>query len=116
MARRSPAQVRRDAPLRPLDQPVPTIPGLSSRGAAAIARFEHDRLWPGAARELLDAWALFIRDPYHRLFDPRYGCGEPMCCPDPAELRATLDAIVHALPRKDARLLRTRLAALDANW
>lgn len=116
MARRSPARVRRDAPCPPLRGPVPTIPGLSARGTAAIARLESRRLWPGAAREALDAWALFLRDPYHRLYDPKYGCGEPMCCPDPAELRATLETIVHALPCKDARLLRARLAQLDANW
>jgi hypothetical protein len=116
MARRSPAQVRRDAPLPSLNRPVPTIPGLSPRGIAAIARFEHDRLWPGAAREALDAWTLLVRDPYHRLFDPKYGCGVPMCCPDPIDLHATLEAIVHILPRKDARQMRARLAALDANW
>jgi hypothetical protein len=116
MARRSPAQVRRDAPHPLLNRPMPTISGLSPRGAAAIARFERRRLWPGAAREALDAWTLFLRDTYHRLFDPKYGCDVPMCCPDPNELRATLEAIAHVLPRKDARLLRVRLAKLDARW
>jgi hypothetical protein len=67
-------------------------------------------------RGAFDAWALFIRDPYHRLLDPRYGYGILMCCPDPIELRAMLEAIVSALPSKDARRLRAHLAHLDAHW
>jgi hypothetical protein len=77
---------------------------------------ERRRWWPGAAREALDAWQRFLRDPYHRLFDPGSGCGLLQCCPDPVELRAMLEAIAHALPAKDARLLRARLAELDALW
>jgi hypothetical protein len=119
MARRSPARVRRDAPYRPPDRsfPIPTIPGISAGGAVAVAHFERRRQWPGAAREALDGWAQFLCNPYHRLYDHKYpGCGLPGCCTDPFELRATLEAIVHVLPRKDARLLRARLAELDANW
>ena len=116
MARRSPAQLRRDKPYRRLERPVPAIPGLSPRGLAAVVHHERRRLWPGAAREALDAWQRFLRDPYHRLFDPADGCGLLQCCPDPVELRAMLEAIVHALPSKDARLLRARLAELDALW
>lgn len=116
MARRSPAQVRHDAPAPRLDRPVPTIPGLSPQGLAAIVRLERERFWAGAARHALDARELFLRDPYHRRFDPSYSCGELLCCPDPAELRAILTAVVRALPEKDARRLRTRLAELDEAW
>lgn len=63
MARRSPSRVRYDAPARPFARPVPTLPGLSPRGLAAIVRLERDRFWPGAARQALDAWEVFLRDP-----------------------------------------------------
>jgi hypothetical protein len=114
--RRSPGQIRHDPPYAHLDPPIATLPGLSPRGVAAIARLERTRFWPGAAREALDAWALFLSDPYHRLFDPAYGCGVRMCCPDPAELRGVLRAVAHALPRQDARAFRRRLAGLDERW
>jgi hypothetical protein len=115
MARKSPARVRAVADRR-VDQPVPNIPGLSSRGRAAIVHLERTRLWPGAAREALDAWTRFLRDPYHRLFDSAYGCGVLACCPDPIELRRILHIVIHALPPHDARTLRRRVAELDDQW
>jgi hypothetical protein len=115
MARRSPARVRATAHRRH-DHPVPHLPGLSAQGRAAIARLERGRLWPGAAREALDAWTRLLRDPYHRLFDPAYGCGVLACCPDPDELRRILHMIAHTLPRHDARRFRRRLAQLDEQW
>lgn len=115
MARRSPAQVRA-ATHRRLAQPVPGLPSLSPRGRAALARLERTRLWPGAAREALDAWTHFLRDPYRRLFDPASGCGILACCPDPTELRRVLHIVSHGLPRHDARELRRRLAELDEQW
>jgi hypothetical protein len=116
MARRSPARVRADTPRPRLDKPVMMPPGLSVRGTAAVVQLERTRLWPGACHEALNAWARFLRDPHHRLFDPRYGCGEPLCCPDPGELRGILETVAHALPAKDARDFRQRLAILDARW
>jgi hypothetical protein len=115
MARRPPARVRAAASRR-LDQPVRTLPGLSSRGRAAIAELERTRFWPGAAREALDAWTRMLDDPYHRLFDSEYGCGVLACCPGVDELRPVLHAVAHALPRRDARQFRRRLAALDERW
>ena len=82
---------------------------MSYRGRVAVARLERKRYWPGAAEEALRAWLLFVRDPWHRLFDPAQSCGEMLCCPDPAELRALLAAVVHVLPKKDARVLRKRI-------
>jgi hypothetical protein len=118
MARRSPARVRAataGAHQRP-DHPIPSLPGLSARGRAAIACLERTRLWPGAAREAVDAWTRFLRDPYHRLFDPAYGCGVLSCCPDPDELRRILHMVARTLPRQDARRFRRRVATLDEQW
>ncbi|MFD0683921.1 hypothetical protein [Actinomadura fibrosa] len=81
-----------------------------------VARLEHSRFWPGAAAEALTAWEWFLRDPYHRLFDPQTGCGIMRCCPDPVELRQIFEAVAHALPWRDAREFRRRLALLDAQW
>lgn len=116
MGRRRPGAVRATAPHPRLDKPVAMLPGLSPRGIAAIVHLERTRLWPGAAHEVLRAWTMFLRDPYHRRFDPQYGCGELLCCPDPAELRGLLSMIAHALPPRDARAFRQHLAALDDQW
>ncbi|MFG2038765.1 hypothetical protein [Dactylosporangium sp. NPDC048998] len=83
---------------------------------AAIVRLERERLWAGAAYHVVDAWTRFLRDPYHRLFDSQYGCGELMCCPDPIELHSIIETITRALPKSDARTLRQRLSILDDQW
>ena len=108
MARRPPARIRAAAPHPRLDKPVTMPPGLSPRGTAAIVQLERTRFWPGACHEALKAWAQLLRDPYHRHFDPQYGCGELLCCPDPVELRGILETVAHALPAKDARAFRQR--------
>jgi hypothetical protein len=99
-----------------LDHPARMLPGLSPRAVAAIVQLERERLWAGAACDVVDAWTLFLRDPYHRLFDPQYGCGELMCCPDPVELRSIIETIARALPKQDARAFRQRLSILDDQW
>ncbi len=117
MARRSPARVRADPPRRgTTGEPVPTLGGLSPRGLACLVRLERTRLWPGAAAEALRAWEGFVRDPFHRLWDPESGCGVLRCCPDPDEVRHVLDLVAHALPAGDARTFRNRLAALAELW
>jgi hypothetical protein len=94
--------IARAGSLRPrLDRPVPMLPGISARGIAAIVQLERTRLWPGAAHQALQAWTQFLRDPYHRCFDPQYGCGELLCCPDPVELRGLLDTIASPAPSAD---------------
>lgn len=113
MARRPPARVRVDN-LRRGPERLPD--GLSARGRAQLVRLEHTRLRPGAAAEALDAWARFVRDPVHRIWEPGSGCGEPLCCPDPEELRRVLDLVAHHLPPRDAQRFRRRVAALDALW
>jgi hypothetical protein len=115
MARKSPARIRA-AYLRPVNPNVRSLPGLSRAGRAALAHLEQTKLWPGAAREALDAWDRFLYDPYHRLFDPSIGCGVMLCCPDLDEVRRILHVTAHALPPRDARHLRRRIAALEDRW
>lgn len=81
-----------------------------------MVRLEGSRLWPGAAAEALRSWELFVGDPMHRLWDSECGCGVMQCCPDPDELRRVLELVAHALPAKDARWFRQRVAAIDARW
>jgi hypothetical protein len=89
----------------------------SVRGAqVAIEDLERARFSLGAVREALDAYSRLLREPYHRLFDPEYGCGVVACCPDVDELRSILHAVAHTLPRRDARQFRRQVAALDENW
>jgi hypothetical protein len=72
---------------------------------------------PRQAEEALDAWRRFMRDPYHRLWDPRYaGCGCPDCCPDMNEARATLEIVTHHLPPRDAHRFRRMIALIDEDW
>ena len=93
------------------------MPGLSRSAQVAIARLERDRFWPGATTVALRFWAAFVRSPYHRLYDPRYpGCGIWECCTPPWEARAILEAVCHVLPRRDVRIFRHRLMALDDLW
>jgi hypothetical protein len=116
MGRKPPARVRA-ATLHPrLDKPVAMLPGISPRGVAAIVQLERTRLRPGAAHEVLKAWTLLLRDPYHRRFDLQHGCGELLCCPDPVEVRGILETVARSLPTKDARAFRRRLAILDDQW
>lgn len=113
MARRPPAQVRADF-IRRGPERLPD--GLSARGRARLTRLEHTKLWPGATAEALEAWARFVRDPVHRIWDTGSGCGQLVCCPDPEELRRVLDLVAHNLPVEDARRFRRRVAAADALW
>jgi hypothetical protein len=112
MARRSPARVRA-ATRRTIDVRVATPSGLSPRGVAFLVELERTRLWPGAAAELLRAWEGFVRSPLRRQHDPDdEGCGYG-CCLGPYGERRILDVIANALPPKDARNFRKRVAALD---
>jgi hypothetical protein len=115
MARKSPARVRADAPHR-RQVPACSIDGISARGRAVIAHLEHNQLWPGAAYAAVDAWSRLLRDPYHRLVDPSYGCPVFACCPDPDEVRRIIRMILSALPKRDARALRARIGDPDEDW
>jgi hypothetical protein len=98
------------------EERLPGINGLSPRGRSCLAELERTRLWPGAAAEALRLWTLFAREPRRRLWERDHGCGEFYCCPDPGEVREILERVAHALPPRDARAFRRRLAALDELW
>jgi hypothetical protein len=124
MPRRRPAQIRADGQARlsvssgPFGpRRVSQFPGLSARGRAVLARLEHTRLWPGQTEEALRLWRLFLRDPCHRLWDPRYpGCEYWGCCANMNEVRALLEIVADRLPPRDARRFRQMLKAIDEDW
>jgi hypothetical protein len=107
---------------RPLDEQERAragvdLPWLSRPGQVAIVDLERRKFSPCAVAFSLRWWSYFVQNPYHRLYDPRYGgCGIFECCPDPAEVRYILDVACHVLPKRDAKAFRRRLADLDAQW
>jgi hypothetical protein len=124
MPRRRPVQIRggRQArlfvgqgPFR--RQRVSQFPGLSPHGRCVVARLEHTRFVPGRAEQALRLWRGFMRDPDHRLRDPRYGgSGVWECDPDMAQAREVLEIVAHHLPRRDARRFRRMVDAVDDEW
>ena len=126
MPRKRPAQLRADSAARlhiaTATGPIPitrisNLPGLSTHGRVVIARLENTRLRRGQVGEAIDHWERFVRDPAHRLYDPRYeGCGIWECCPPMLEVRAILHVVERSLPQRDARRLQARLDALDDYW
>jgi hypothetical protein len=116
VGRRPPARLRADTPPPGPRERIVAPDWLSPAGAAALAAFDRDRWWPVGLRPALAHWEGFLRNPYHRLWEPAFGCGEPGCCPDPAEWRAYLVALATVLPPRDARHLRRVLAELDERW
>jgi hypothetical protein len=114
MARRRPADVRLDLKVRGLRREP--IEGVSPAGMRVIDRLEVDRRRPGATKSALRNYQRAVRDPVHRLWDDRYGCGIPECCPDPADLRRWLETVLRHLSPHDRRVLGARVATLDAQW
>ena len=116
MPRRPPAQVRagiqaRQAAARGGTDRASQLPGLSPRGHAVLTDLEYTRLWPQAAEQALRYWQSYQRDPYARRWDRPDSCGDWHCCPDIDEVRTILRIVVHNLPPRDARRLRSALAA-----
>jgi hypothetical protein len=124
MPRRRHVQVRASRQARLLvsqgpfgPQRVSQFPGLSPHGRCVIAQLEHTRLMPRQAEQALKFWRGFMRSPYHRLWDPRYGgCGIWECCPDMNQVREVLEIVAHHLPRRDARRFRRMIEAADEQW
>jgi hypothetical protein len=60
-------------------------------------------------------WKRLAHGPPRRVADPFSGsrCGIPECGCDPGCFREHLEAVLHALPKKSARELRTLVRALD---
>ena len=89
---------------------------LSPHGQQIVHRLEVDRRWPGSTAEAIRNYRRWLKDPGHRLWDNKYGCGVPECCPDLADLREWLEIVVHHLPRRDRRTLQSLLDEIDALW
>lgn len=123
MPRRRPVQIRagRQARLSVSKGPfgplrVSQFSGLSPHGRCVIARLEHT-LMPRQTEEALELWRRFMRNPYRRLWDPRYGgCGCWGCCNDMNRVREVLEIVAHHLPRRDARRFRRMVEAVDDEW
>lgn len=87
---------------------------LSGPGQAQIIQLERTRLSPGVIGQALARWSSIARSPRRRL-PPLFAdrCGQPACCPEPADERAILEAAICALPLKTARELRLIVQRLD---
>ncbi|GLX96072.1 hypothetical protein Hesp01_40220 [Herbidospora sp. NBRC 101105] len=73
-------------------------------------------MWPGAVSDAYQGWQSLIHDPYRRLFEPSYGCGYIICCPDMSQVNGILCAAPAVLPPRDARRLRGRLRQFAESW
>ncbi|MFD8632699.1 hypothetical protein [Streptomyces sp. NPDC059533] len=120
MPRRNSAQVRRNLPRRPRPardaRRAAPVPGLSGRTLAAIARIERRPSWPGPVSEAWWRWRALAHRPGPWV---TYPVDDVCDCCDPfsgAEVRAVLEAVCRALPRRAAAELRALLAPVDARF
>lgn len=110
MPRRPPGAVRARRQSARHSVPAPcTVPGVSARTHAAVARIEAVRPGTGAVAEALAAYRGFLRQPGRYLYvsehDSRYS--------DPVEARNTLGAALIRLPPAARAELRSAIAPLD---
>lgn len=92
------------------------LDGLSAQGLRIVDRLEVTRRWPGSTAAAIRDYRRWLKDPQHRLWDNKYGCGVPECCPDPVDLRQWLEVVVRHLPRDDRRKLQALLDEIDELW
>lgn len=92
------------------------VDSLSPHGQRIVDRLEVDRRWPGSTAAAIRDYRRWLQDPGHRLWDEKYGCGVPECCPDPVDLREWLEIVVHHLPRRDRRRFQELIDEIDALW
>jgi hypothetical protein len=112
MPRKRPKELRPPAPLR-WRRGCSRISGLSGSAQGIIARLEQRRFSPGAVADALRRWPKLVYQPGRPPRDRAgSGCGEPGCCPEPADAHELLEAVLHVLPARDARVLRRRMAVL----
>jgi hypothetical protein len=112
MPRKRPKDLR---PLAPDQWPGrwSRITGLSGSAQGVIARMELRTSSPGATASALRRWPKLVYEPGR---PPREkssaGCGVPGCCSDDADASEVLEAVIRALPRRDAQALRRRMTVL----
>ncbi|MFJ9117790.1 hypothetical protein ACIRJO_19810 [Streptomyces sp. NPDC102394] len=116
MPRRRPSVLRGELPVRGgRRRRYPPIDRLSGSCTAALRRLERARFWPEATEEAFWHWRALAHGPLRHLVDPLAGpdCGLPECGCHGAGFRGHLETVLHALPRKSARELRSLVRALD---
>ncbi|NEA62829.1 hypothetical protein [Streptomyces sp. SID12488] len=116
MPRRRPSALRGEIPVR--NQSLhrrASIDGLSGSCTADIHRLEQSRHWPESTAEAFLQWKLLAYGPLRQLAEPfpAQACGILGCWCWPGYFRDHLEEVLHALPRKSARELRTLVRALD---
>jgi hypothetical protein len=117
MPRRRPSQLRPAGRLSRQQSHGASEPGFargSGKLAAAAARLERDRLWPGAVAQALRQWSRIAHSPGLALSG---GCGCPLCNPFyMTDERAVLELALHALPPRVSRELRDMVEPLDERY
>ncbi|MEU6674012.1 hypothetical protein [Streptomyces sp. NPDC046925] len=119
MPRRRPSAVRAELPVARsryyFRYSYPPINRLSGSCQAAVRRLELARFDPGDTAKAFWHWAALAHGPLRQVADPfsSAGCGIPECGCDPGYARDHLEEILHALPKKSARELRSRVRELD---
>ncbi len=116
MPRRRPSALRGEIPVRGHHQRwYAPIDRLSGSCAADIRRLEHARFSPESTAQAFWYWKTLAREPLRRLTQhyPEQGCSPLACDCQPGLSRDHLEEVLHALPRKSARELRTLVRSLD---
>lgn len=116
MPRRRPSALRGEIPARRQHWGRPaSIDRLSASCNADIRRLELSRRWYESTAGAFSQWKLLAYGPSRRFAEPfpAEACGIPGCGCSPGYFRDHLEAVLHALPRKSARELRTLVRSLD---
>ncbi|MGW1712116.1 hypothetical protein [Streptomyces sp. NPDC002156] len=116
MPRRRPSALRGEIPARRQHRGrYASIDRLSASCNADISRLELSRRWYESTAGAFSQWKLLAYGPSRRFAEPfpAEACGIPGCGCCPGYFRDHLEAVLHALPRKSARELRTLVRALD---
>ncbi|MGI5339537.1 hypothetical protein ACQEVS_20170 [Streptomyces sp. CA-181903] len=119
MPRSRPGHVRAGLPRHRKPEASTVIDGFSSRALSDISRLERSRnyLRPGDVSAAMRLWKDYVHRPERRLWDDHeWGNADWYCCGDPFEARVLLDAVMQAMPPRNARELRRVVDRFDAVW
>ncbi|MFF7279501.1 hypothetical protein [Streptomyces griseorubiginosus] len=117
MPRRRPSALRGELSNRwPRKRRYPRIDGLSGSCTADLRRLERTRFWPEATEEAFWHWKALAHGPLRQLVEPFTGPdrGILACGCYGVDFRGHLETVLHALPKRSARELRTFVRALDS--
>ncbi|MEH0420325.1 hypothetical protein [Streptomyces sp. B21-083] len=116
MPRRRPSALRGEIPVRgQYRPPYAPIDRLSGSCTADIRRLERARFSPESTTQAFRDWTTLAHGPLSRLArtHPERGSCSIYCECRPGLSRDHLEEVLHALPRKSARELRTLVRSLD---